>query len=80
MKRALVYRGDSPWCKLTDDGCDPRECSYAICVKRRLLPNGTCGLAIKRRTTEGVRPEEFMTTGIRVRGKAFRKLGEKEVF
>jgi len=48
-------------------------------VKRRLLPGGICGETVKRKTTEK-RPEEVTGPPIRLRGKALRKVGEKEIF
>ncbi len=78
-KKALTFRGDTPWCRWTDEKCEVANCTYAICVKRRLLPGGICGETVKRKTVE-VRPEEVIEPAIRVRGKVFRKIGEKEIF
>jgi hypothetical protein len=50
-----------------------------MCVKRRLLPRGTCGETIKRKTIEKP-PEEVIGPTIKLKGKAYRKLGEKEIF
>jgi len=48
-------------------------------VKRKLLPNGVCGDTIRRRTVER-KPEEEVLPTIRVRGKFFKKLRDKELF
>jgi len=78
-KHALVFRRGEPWCTWTDERCDVANCTYALCIRRRLLPNGVCGEAIKRRTVER-KPEEEFTPILRVRGKTIKKLGDKELF
>jgi len=50
-----------------------------MCVKRRLLPQGVCGETVKRKTTE-TEPEGTLIPSVRLKGKALRKLGEKEIF
>jgi hypothetical protein len=52
---------------------------YAMCLKRRLLPKGVCGETIKRKTVER-QPEEFVSETVKLRGRALRKIGEKEIF
>ena len=78
-KNALQFHGKKAWCKWIDEPCNPANCSYAICFSRRLLPNGICGETIKRKTIER-KPEEDEMKNIRVRGKTYRKIGEKEIF
>jgi hypothetical protein len=78
-KNATIFRRDSVWCKWTEDICNPANCSYALCVKRRLLPRGICGETIKRKTIEK-QPEEVVGPAIRLRGRALRKIGERELF
>ncbi|MHA1833638.1 MAG: hypothetical protein ACTSV7_06565 [Candidatus Baldrarchaeia archaeon] len=75
----LTFRGGTPWCRWTDEPCNPADCNYAICVSRRLLPGGICGETLKRKTVEK-RPEDEILPTIKVRGKIFRKIGEKELF
>jgi hypothetical protein len=55
------------------------NCSYATCVKRRLLPGGICGETVKRKTVDR-EPEETLVSGVKLRGKTLRKVGEKEIF
>ncbi|MFQ6081109.1 MAG: hypothetical protein ACE5OW_05530 [Candidatus Bathyarchaeia archaeon] len=78
-KSALVYRGNRAWCRWTEEECEVSNCSYAMCAKRRLLPNGVCGETVKRKTTEKG-PEETLGPVVKLRGKAFRKIGEREIF
>ncbi|MGQ9550945.1 MAG: hypothetical protein ACUVUE_00825 [Candidatus Bathycorpusculaceae bacterium] len=78
-KNAAFYRRDVVWCRWTEEICNVANCSYAICVKRRLLPRGVCGETIKRKTIDR-QPEEFISPTIKLRGKALRKIGEKEIF
>jgi hypothetical protein len=76
---ATVYRRDDVWCRLTDEMCDVADCTHALCVKRRLLPKGICAETIKRKTVEK-EPEELVGPPVKLKGKVFRKIGEKEIF
>jgi len=78
-KKAVLYRGNRVWCKWTDEECEVANCSYATCIKRRLLPRGICGETVKRKTIER-EPEEATIPVVKLRGKALRKIGEKEIF
>jgi len=78
-KNALLFRGDSVWCRWTEEACEVSNCSYATCTKRRLLPRGVCGETVKRKTIE-IEPEKTLIPTVRLKGKALRKLGEKEIF
>jgi hypothetical protein len=51
-----------------------------MCVKRRLLPRGVCGETVKRQTVEKDLDDEIFAGPIRLKGKALRKLGDKEIF
>ncbi|MBS7639759.1 MAG: hypothetical protein QW804_05620 [Candidatus Bathyarchaeia archaeon] len=75
----LIFRGGTPWCRWTDEQCSPVNCNYAVCLGRRLLPGGICGETVKRKTIERS-PEEEIMPSVKVRGKIFRKIGEKELF
>lgn len=78
VKRAAVHRGNNVWCTWTDEKCNISNCNYAVCVKRRLLPNGICGETLKRKTTEK-EPEEIGPP-VKLRGKIVKKIGEEEIF
>lgn len=78
-KNAAFYRRDVVWCRWTEEMCNVANCTYALCVKRRLLPRGVCGETVKRKTVERS-PEEIIGPAVRLRGKALRKIGEKEIF
>ena len=80
-KNAVAFHGEKAWCRWTDEPCDLSKCTYAMCISRRLLPGGICGETVKRKTIER-RIEDIESIGptIRVRGKTFRKIGEKEIF
>jgi len=77
-KNAIAYHENTVWCRWTEEDCEVANCSYATCTKRRLLPKGVCGETVKRKTTEK-RPEE-LGPGVKLKGKALRKIGEKEIF
>lgn len=78
-KNAMMYRGNTVWCRWTEDNCDIASCNFATCAKRRLLPRGVCGESVRRKTVE-TEPEKTMIPTVRLKGKALRKLGEKEIF
>jgi len=78
-KKAVLYSGNNVWCRWTDEECEVANCSYATCIKRRLLPGGICGETVKRKTIER-EPEEAVGPVVKLRGKALRKVGEKEIF
>jgi len=78
-KGATVSRGKDVWCRWTEDMCNVANCTYALCVKRRLLPRGVCGESVKRKTVEK-EPEDMVSPTIKLHGKALRKIGEKEIF
>ena len=78
-KNAIQIRGKDAWCRWTEEHCNPVNCSFAICVNRRLLPNGICGETLKRKTVER-EIDDDLTSTIKVRGKTFRKIGEREIF
>jgi hypothetical protein len=49
-------------------------------MKRRLLPRGVCGETVKRQTVERDVDDDFMGDSIKIKGKALRKLGDKEYY
>ena len=51
-KNASLYRQNGFWCRWTEEECEVSNCSFAICVKRRLLSKGICGETVKRKTIE----------------------------
>ncbi len=78
-KNSLQFRGRTAWCQWVDELCNPSNCSYAMCVSRRFLPNGLCGEKIRRKTIDKIPEEEALHT-IRLKGKTLRKIGEKDIF
>jgi len=58
-QRAVVLRGNSPYCRFADEECTPSNCKYTRCAKGRLLPNGICGLTLQTKELE-IRPEELI--------------------
>jgi hypothetical protein len=79
VKNAAFHRQDSVWCRWTEEMCNVANCTYALCVKRRLLPRGVCGETVKRKTVER-EPEEVIGQAVKLRGKALRKIGDREIF
>jgi len=60
--------------------CDVANCTYSMCLKRRLLPKGVCGETVRRQTVEKDLDDDFLGETIKLKGKALRKLGDKEIF
>jgi hypothetical protein len=48
-------------------------------MKRRLLPNGICGETVRRRTVERDF-EDDIDEPVRLKGKALRKFGDREIY
>ena len=76
----VFYRRDSVGCRLTEEKCDVANCTYSMCMKRRLLPGGTCGETVKRQTVEREVEDDLDDGEIRFKGKAFRKIGDRELY
>ena len=79
VRSAAFNRHDSTWCRETEEMCNVANCTYALCVKRRMLPRGVCGETVKRVTVDR-NPEEIMDEPIKLRGKTLRKIGDRELF
>ena len=60
--------------------CNVANCTYSMCLKRRLLPQGVCGETVKRQTVEKDLDDDFLGESIKLKGKALRKLGDKEIY
>jgi hypothetical protein len=80
-KNSAYFRRDGVWCKETEENCNVANCTYSMCFKRRLLPQGICGETVKRKTVEK-EPEDIFddSDSVRLKGKALRKLGDKDIF
>ncbi|MFH0748859.1 MAG: hypothetical protein V1915_02920 [Candidatus Bathyarchaeota archaeon] len=82
-QRALIHTGKRVYCRWAEDDCVGHTCNYAICSRGRLLPNGTCGLSIKRKTNEEIAPETLKENlplnNIKVRGKLLRRVKEDDL-
>jgi len=78
-KNAAFYQRDSVWCRETEENCNVANCTYSLCMKRRLLPRGICGETVKRQTVER-EPEDLIDEPVRLKGKALRKLGERDFY
>jgi hypothetical protein len=82
-KNSLFFRGrDNVWCRETDEQCNVAKCTYSMCMKRRLLPEGICGEMVKRKTVEKDLDEELFDDEdpMRFKGKGLRKFGNKEIY
>lgn len=68
------------YCRWADTSCTGPTCNYALCVRGRLLPNGVCGLTMRRKTVDERGPEEMMEgTKLRLRGKVRRRLRDEDL-
>jgi len=49
-----------------------------MCVRGRILPNGLCGLTVRRRTAELEGPEE-MAEEIKLKGRISKRFGRADL-
>jgi len=66
-------------CNWTEELCNVANCQYSQCLKRRLLPRGICGETVRRQTVEKDF-EDDTDEPVRLKGKAFRKFGDREIY
>jgi hypothetical protein len=78
-KNAAFYQRDGVMCRWTEETCNVANCQYSMCMKRRLLPRGICGETVRRKTVERDF-EEDIDEPVRLKGKALRKFGERELY
>ncbi len=64
---------------MTEENCKVENCTYAMCFKRRLLPQGICGETVKRMTVER-KLEDIPDRSIKLRGKALRRIKDDDFF
>ncbi len=74
-----MYRRDSVWCRMTEEPCDLKNCTYAMCMKRRLLPRGICGETVRRQTVEKDFDDDI-DEPVKLKGKALRKFGDRDIY
>jgi len=68
--KALIRRGKESYCRWVDDICDVKTCAYSSCMRSILLPDGLCGMTVKRRTRDELEvPLEEEDIGIRTKGE-----------
>lgn len=80
-KNSILYRRDAVWCREADEMCNVAKCTYSMCMRRRLLPGGVCGETVKRKTVEkDLEADDFADDSIRLKGKALRKLGDRDIY
>ena len=77
---ALNYQGRRVYCRWAEDDCSGATCNYAICTRGRLLPNGMCGLNIKRKTDEDSGPEISDEPEIKLKGKILKRMKGEDIF
>lgn len=78
-KNSMLFRRDTIWCRETEEQCNVAKCTYSMCMKRRMLPEGICGETIKRKTVDKD-VDDFPDESVRLKGKALRKLGDQAFF
>ena len=78
-KNSAFYRRDGVMCSWTEEFCNVANCQYSMCMKRQLLPNAICGETVKRQTVEKDF-EDDIDEPVKLKGKALRKFGEKELY
>jgi len=56
-KKVLDFKRNPPWCGWVNAACTGFKCPYSQCIQVKLLPDGRCGLFVKRKTVEQEAPE-----------------------
>ncbi len=79
LQNSASYQRNIVWCRMTEENCKVENCTYAMCFKRRLLPQGICGETVKRMTVER-KPEDIPDRSIKLRGKALRRIKDDDFF
>jgi hypothetical protein len=77
---ALRRSGRNVTCSWAEDSCTGGKCNYAICIKRRLLTDGTCSMTVGRKEKKELFPEIIEEPNYRIRGKTLRRLGKEKTF
>ena len=78
-QRSLFFKGKVAWCKFADDECVVKTCKYVQCVRGKMLPDGICGLTVKAKSLDDIKPEEAIKP-VKITGKLVQKLKEKELY
>ncbi len=78
-KNSAFYTREGISCRWTEEMCNVANCQYSTCMKRRLLPQGICGETVRRQTVERDFDEEI-DEPVRLKGKALRKFGDREIY
>jgi hypothetical protein len=77
----MYFRGrNSVWCRMTEEPCNVANCTFSMCMKRRLLPQGICGETVRRKTVEKELDDDFFGESVKLKGKALRKLGDQDYY
>jgi len=71
--------GQRIYCRWADDDCSGPRCNYALCLQKRLLAGGICGLTVRRKTKEELAPEATPGVSVLVKGKLLRRFREDEL-
>ncbi len=57
--RSINVQDDAIQCLWINDDCIGSSCSYALCVRGKMLAGNKCGLIIRRATLETKRPDDL---------------------
>lgn len=79
-QHAINIQGPNSYCKWTGDKCIGSMCNYALCIDRKMLPNGVCGFSIRRKTEEKVLSKSEEDDKIKIKVRALKKLRTDDLF
>lgn len=83
-QKVMEIRGNEVYCRFAEDACEGPDCKYAVCIRNRMLANGSCGLSLKRtkETPDIPRdiPPEEAVQGFKVKGKLHQRFREEEFY
>ena len=57
--RHIRLQGEAVKCAWLNDDCMGSSCSFAICVRGKMMSGNRCGFTVRRLTVEPAKPEEI---------------------
>jgi len=72
-KHALKTRGSVVRCLWINDDCIGPSCSFALCIRGKMVSGNRCGLTVRRVTVDIKRPED-LELDLKIKGKLAKRL------
>lgn len=76
-RHALKTRSSILWCDWIEGECIGPSCTYAQCLRGKMMTDNRCGLVVRRVTTDTIKPDDFKLD-FKISRKLTRRLGRDE--